>query len=251
MKGIPPEIDRLMWTVAEHESPSAADEFLARYPIYREELMRRRETVSKLKVSRPGAKPEAVAIPRFSPREPKRVAPAPRQVAVVGGLVLTALALASYTATLIFSPAPTPTPDPAPHRSPAPVATQQGPKIDAQKPPSVQDPNVRNETQEPPKNPDVPGYDKPQSLVIKKATLPDVLKLLGAQAGVKVVIAPGMESPTISVEYHDMSVMGILKDLGSKYHFTPFDQGDGSIVIYPVVDSVTPPGTGNVRRLGG
>jgi hypothetical protein len=251
VKGIPPEIDRMMWTVAEQENAAAAEEFLQRYPIYREELLRRRQAVSGLKTSRPIEKSTPHAIPRFVPREARRQAPAPRQVAVVSGLVLAALAVASYTATTLLTPPPAPTPKvepvvPSPHKIPQRVTPhrQTAPSVDV--PPVTPAPE-----KEPTKSEEVPKYLRPQSLVVKTATLADVLKLLGAQAGVKIVVAPGMPNPTIDVEYHDLNALEILHDLGAQYRFTPFDQGDGSIIVYPAVDDSGSTGVGNIRRLGG
>ncbi|AIE87872.1 hypothetical protein [Fimbriimonas ginsengisoli] len=248
MKGIPPEIDRIMWTIAEDGNHGAADEFVQRYPLYREELLRRRETVSRLKTS--GKRVKSETIPKFVPTESIRTAPAPRQVAIVSALVLAALAAASYTITSLAAPPPKPEQILAPGgSSPSNVA----PKLEPRKPespiaksnPDTSEAVVSHQTQ-------TPEYLKPQTLVLKKAALVDALRLIASQAKVRIEIAPGMPNPTIALEYRDTNAIEMLKDLGSKYGFTPFDQGDGSIVVYPAVDpSGTSAGPSNARRVGG
>jgi len=51
-----------------------------------------------------------------------------------------------------------------------------------------------------------------------------------------ITIGPGMADPTISVDYQGVNSIQILEDLGRQYAFTPFDQGDGSVVIIPARD---------------
>lgn len=241
MKGIPPEIDQLMWTLAEEGNQNAQEEFVRRYPTYRQELLRRRETLSGLKTSRPKAPVNATRpIPRFTPKE---VAP-PRAsrgtVATVGVLALAALALASYTVTTMLAPAPAHSVEEIP---PTPATSLPLPK--ATLPRESTEPNRTVEHSTAPENippdavppvDDTPKWAKPQNLVIKRAGLVSVLQLLGASSGLKVVVAPGMPNPTIAVEYHDTTPIDMLRDLGHRYAFTPFDQGDGSVVVYPVVE---------------
>lgn len=248
MSRIPPEIDQLMWTLAEEGNPNAEAEFLRRYPLYREELLRRRGTVSGLRTGRPMVKPEAKKpIPRFVPREkvaPQR--PATRTLVGVGALALGALALGSYTLTSFLSPAPH-----APGN--AVVTTVAPPSAVNQETPSVQatpHPNFPDTAPAPEPEPrPIPSYERPHSLVVKSAPLSDVLTLLGAETGVKVLAAPGMPNPTVAVEFHDMTAMQMLNDLGQQYAFTAFDQGDGSVVLYPAVDEGS--SSGSVRRIGG
>lgn len=252
MTRVPPEIDRLMWTLAEENNPGALDEFVRRYPIYREELARRRQAVSGLKTSRP-AKPASVKpIPRFTPKE--HVRPARKLDAahyVVGTLVLAALGLASYTFTSSLTSHPTP-PAPAPvvRTDPVQVPPTVVQKFPESAPP-VQTPAPQPETSPPKDN--TPKYLQPQTLTIKAAKLHDALNLIGAQVGLNIVIAPGLPDPTVAVDYHDVTAVEMLADLGRRYHFTPFDQGDGSVVIYPTIDPTDPAhaGPGNLRKLGG
>lgn len=249
MSKIPPEIDQMIWTVAEQGNPNAETEFLRRYPLYREELLRRKAAVSGLKQSNPHSTPAAKAVPRFVPREVPKAKPAPRLVLAVGLLGLLTLAVASYTITSMLTPSPVQhvvVPEP-------PTVVRTDPVV-PYVPPVVQE-DTHREAVNPPLNtgtpPELvtPRYMRPKTLVVKKAGLVDVLKLIEGETGMRVVVAPGMPNPTVAVEYHDMTAMEMLQDLGQRYQFTPFDQNDGSVVVYPAVDDSA--ATGPVRRIGG
>jgi len=246
---IPPEIDQMIWTVAEQGNPNAETEFLRRYPLYREELLRRKAAVSGLKKSNPHAAPVAKAVPRFVPREVPKAKPAPRLVLAVGLLGLLTLAVASYTVTSMLTPAPAqhvivPEP-PAPVRT-DPVVPYVPPVVRQETPHNPVTPPLNTGT---PPEFQTPRYMRPKTLVVKKAGLVDVLRLIEGETGMRVVVAPGMPNPSVAVEYHDMTAIEMLQDLGQRYQFTPFDQNDGSVVVYPVVDDSA--ATGPIRRIGG
>jgi len=255
MKGIPPELDAVIWAVAEDANPAAADEFIKRYPIYREELLKRKEALAGLKTSKPGHRLNVQAVPAFQHRPVRRVPPSPSQLGIVAALVLSAVAVASYTLTLFSSPRPVRVPAPAPKVVLTPL-DQVAPKV-------VYDNGTRsNPPVAPPSDPTPPPVERtvekktpkyllPQTLVAKQAPLHDLLKMLAGQASVEIVLAPGLPNPTIDVDYQDQNAVEILKDMGLRYHFTAYDQGDGSIVIYPAVDSRQAGGTPPERRLGG
>lgn len=255
MSKIPAEIDQMLWTVAEQQNMNAETEFLRRYPIYREELMRRKEAVSRLRTSRPGNPPgtplKPKTAPRFVPREKVATLPEPRKIVLVGALALAALAAASYTVTTMLTPPPTPSPLPqetqtTPQTPPSTVVQNEQPKQSAPDPGSSLGTGTPNPA---PPVQAIPAWEKPQSLAVKELGLIDVLKMIQIQSGMRVEIAPGMPDPKITVEYHDMSAMAMLDDLGRRYQFTPFDQGDGSVVIYPAVDASQD--RASYRRLGG
>lgn len=238
MKGIPPEIDTLLWAVAEDESPRAGDEFVARYPKYAGELARRRQMVKGLKGVRPATNVASRARPAFRPA-PVRTQPIPRRTLVgVGALVLAAIAVASYTAATFATPAPhrqTPAPPVANHTpvipSP-PVVIYKEPPVTSVPDPSVPAPSVPND-------PDPvldPKANKGQNFKVKGADLAGALAMLGAEAGVNIIVAPGMAKRQIDAEYENTPLNEILADMGKRYGFTPFDQGDGSIIIVPAVE---------------
>ncbi|MGV3617025.1 MAG: hypothetical protein ACO1SV_16990 [Fimbriimonas sp.] len=238
MKGIPPEIDTLLWAVAEDESPRAGDEFVARYPKYAGELARRRQMVQGLKGGRPTTTTVPRARPAFRPA-PERSAVPRRTLAMVGTLVLAAIAVASYTvATMAAPPAPDPKPIVSTQRPPD---TSRPPERDSTPPandPVFQDPPVQDP--EPPIQDPGPATnskaDKPQTFRVKGADLEGALTMLGIEAGVKIVVAPGMTKRTIDADYDNVPLSEILSDLGRRFGFTPFDQGDGSIIVVPATD---------------
>ena len=239
MKHIPPEIDSLLWAVAEDESPRAGDEFVQRYPRYAGELARRRQMVQGLKGVRPHGASAPSSRPAFRP-VPETRPPVPRRVALaVGALVLAAVAVGSYTVATMTAPR---------RREPAPAPIV---RVD---PPVARQPEIREAA--PPVTPptgtqDVPPVDdsriddlssaqEPRSFKVRNTDLASALTLLGAEAGVKVIVAPGMQKRLITADYTGLTVAEMLEDLGGKYGFTPFDQGDGTIIVVPAEDTTKP-----------
>lgn len=238
MKGIPPEIDTLLWAVAEDESPKAGDEFVARYPKYAGELARRRRMVQGLKGGRPMASMATQrARPAFRPA-PVRSQPIPRRTLVgVGALVLAAIAVASYTATTFMTPQHRPTPntqvvDNTPVSPTPPPVKQEEPPINV-----VPDSQVQNPPIQDPAPVVDPRQAKGHDFKVKRADLAGALTMLGAEAGVNIIVAPGMAKRTIDAEYENTPLNEILTDLGRRFGFTPFDQGDGSIIIVPATEN--------------
>lgn len=243
MKGIPPEIDTLLWAVAEDESPRAGDEFVERYPKYAGELARRRRMVQGLKGVRPAPAVVSRSRPAFRPA-PVRTQPVPRRTLVgVGALLLAAIAVASYTIATVATPPPSRETPPVPVVKTDPVQSDE-PQVRYVAPPVQNNPDLRvpdrgsNSGQ--PESPELPGGptgEKGQNFKIKGADLAGALTMLGAEAGVKIIVAPGMGKRVIDAEYENMPLAEILKDMGRKFGFTAFDQGDGSIIIVPATES--------------
>lgn len=233
MKNMPPEIDRLLWAVAEDPSYEAADEFVQRYPQYAGELARRRTLVSGLKKGRPESKRAERSVPQFRPRT--QTAPAPRwALALVATMILGSIAIASYTLTSMANgqkPKPKPesgptvanvTPQPVPKQYETPAPT---PKEDPEpKPESKPEEGINGE---------LPPSVGMVNLSVRGADLESSLVLLGEEAKVSVIVAPGMPKTSIDADYRNVPLNQVLIDLGHKYGFTPFDQGDGSIIIVP------------------
>jgi hypothetical protein len=256
VKKIPPEIDDLMWVVAERNSDSAAAEFIDRYPIYREELLRRRETVKRLKTGGRKVTRSAREIPRFTPKSQPQFQTDRRFVLIAACFVLAAIAVASYTLTTFLSPNPVKKPSRVRAFTTAKVPSLPKSEIVMTNPTPTLTPSptlVPTHT-EPVKSTESPT-PKPRSISIKKAGLKSVIKLIAADSGLKIIFAPGMPNPPVTVSYHGLTAMEMLQDLGNQYLFTAFDQGDGSVVIYPAVDSTGGrdgnSGNSPVRRIGG
>jgi hypothetical protein len=225
---IPPEIDRLMWAVAEANDPKALDDFEARYPMYRYELGKRLSMLRGLRGARPT---EAVRVfePRYATSSPLR----PRWVYAVGALCLASLAVASYFGTALMLP-----------RNPKPIAAPlvriDPPRVDGgvEYVPAPENPTPQVVPVRPRIDPvpQTPAYLKPQNLQLDEAPLQTALQLLAAQSGLRIEFAPGMANPKISIDYRGQSAIEILKDMGEQFGFTAFDQGDRSVLVVPAVE---------------
>jgi hypothetical protein len=237
-----------MWQVVE-ANPEAADELISRHPELAGELARRRVMVRGLKKLKPESRADV------SPPPPFRLAVASSSPAIgrsmsaaVVALVLAAIGLASFTVSYLMAPdAPDTTRGPvgisppkqglfAPGRAtPTPHPSGSLSNLDPEPSPATQSAEDRMEA--------------PIAIQMTGASLSSALKAIAAQGRFEVVLAPGMtDDPTISVKYESISPKAILEDLGKKYGFTAYDQGDGTILVVPAVDSQ---GTGKpVERTG-
>ncbi|HEY0867038.1 MAG TPA: hypothetical protein VGE01_06665 [Fimbriimonas sp.] len=239
MRKFAPELDQLMWFLAENGSTQAVEEFEGRYPDAKYELARRIALVRRLKSE--GKKlHRSTGMPRFHPVEVRRAVPSRRLVFGVAGLSLAALAAATFSlVTFLQPPAPTPVP-PAPRvvESPEPSAALRA-KPYVAPPVDSADPGVaRHLPEQPPAEPK-PRYLAPQDLKIDGAPLLSALQLIATQGGIDLTVAPGMPNPEVDFEFERKNTIEMLQDLGRKYAFTAFDQGDGSVLIIPAVDPQT------------
>ena len=243
MKHVPPELDSLMWTLAEERNERAIDEFGNRHPELRSELVHRINMVKGLRGAKNGDSKVVREIPRFVPKDarPTKVK-AQGPTFVIGGLVLAAIAAAAYTITTLLAPEPrlhpgdvtvvhqTPVSAPPTNNTitpPAPNTIQQPPPVNL-KPLSEPDPVVTGLTAE--------AAKKPQILRVDGSPLLTVIDMMGQISGTKIMAAPGMPNPMVQVDYQGLTTMQMLQDLGHKYGFTPLDQHDGSILVVPAVD---------------
>lgn len=250
---IPPDVERLMWLVAESSEPGATLDFQRRFPELSAELAQRKRMVADLK----GAKnPTAVehAIPSFQPRNAVSMPSPNRGIWVVGAVAFAALAVASYSVTRwVTTPVPKPEPPPVVRTD---IPTGNGgvvfspPKKEESPAPKTPEPSTANQQ---PTQQDVPRTEMPKSLKLSNTSLIAALKMIGSNAGYNVDVAPGFDDQTVSIDYVDYTTTEMLRDLGSRYHFTAFNQGDGTIIIVPAVDSAPPAGdlNGSQRQIGG
>lgn len=246
MKRIPPEIENLIWAIAESNEPNAVLEFEQRYPDYTMALHQRIKTVNALKAGKKS--PISAAPPRFSPRE--TAAPSQPVALYVAAclLVLSAIGLAGFALT-------------RPKTNDAAGLTANE-KLNLEEPklpgtdgvvrgnPMIDYPNgatqneappVVNPAPVPPQNPATTGGDIPKYLVktnlkLQRAPLMVALQLIAETGGLGVDFAPGMPNPDVVIEYRDMSPIEMIQTLGRDYAFTAFEQGDGKILIIPAVE---------------
>lgn len=245
---IPADVERLMWLVAESHDPSAVADFESRFPELKNELAQRRRMVSELKGAK-GNNSTNVPIPVFHPR-PTQSTPGGRQVLIAGIVGLAAVAAASYSVTKWYMTPPVVPPTPPPHVNTGPLTPPDGSVV--YKPPTKVE---QHQPQQPPQEEISPesAVEQPKTLKMSNTSLVAALKMIGAESGYSVEIAPGFHDQKVSLDYDNQTASAILKDLGIRYQFTAFDQGDGTIIIVPAVDHGVPAGddNGSNRAIGG
>jgi len=246
---IPPDVERLMWLVAESHDPSAVADFESRFPELKQELARRRRMVSELK----GAKGASASIPVFQPRSTGSQAPRTKQILIGGAFALAALAAASYSVTKwMLTPVPKP-PVVTPVRTDSPMNVV--PPVVYKQPQKQDNPAPVNQqpVQHPETTPTQSNVEQPKTVKMSNTSLVAALKMIGAESGYSVEVAPGFHDQKVTLDYENETASAIFKDLGMRYQFTAFDQGDGTIIIVPAVDHGGPTGdtNGSDRQLGG
>ncbi len=232
MRGLPPEVDRLMWAVAENPTPTALDEFGQRYPQYRSEMLRRMEMVKGLRSEvRPQQAGHRSEIPKFQMREVSPSGP-PRGVFLVAGLSIAAIAAASYTA---FSGMRTPPARPKVAFVPrvneelpkAPPIYYRNPSPPPPTPQPVEPTAVAEQT---------PQYLKPRSFHVRTASLMDALSLVTANTGIHLEAGPGFVNQSVTVDYDNVDTVSILRDMAKQFGFHISDEGGGNFLAIPVPD---------------
>lgn len=247
MKQLPPEIESLIWAIAENGNPQAVIEFELRYPKYTIQLHERIKMVQALKRTNSTDKP--IARPEFKPR-PLPPAETPRALWVGAAVLgLAALGFGAYTAITSTAKAPpvvekpnleTPAPTgpefvvrenklPAPQNSEAPkLGTAPDPGANQTEP----EPTPRSASE------DLPKYLTRQTLRVKSAPLHSALQLIGAAGGLTVEIAPGLANPNVRLDFDSMTPIEMLKALGQDYAFSAFDEGENRVLVIPARDKV-------------
>jgi hypothetical protein len=215
------DIEALIWMVAESGDSKAVSDFEQRFPEYRGEMLRRLNMIQGLKGAKATRPP---GIPRFKPRPKPR--PQIRPVSIVIGVGLAGLAAASFLVTVnVLKPRQNESManlQPIAHTSrfdpdelPAPTvptpAPDTAPKIEA-------------------------PYEKPITVHIERAPLQTILTAVGQQGGLTVQLAPGLPDPEIQADYSGVSAAEILQDLGERFGFTAFNEGEATILIVPAID---------------
>lgn len=250
---IPPEIDQTMWGIAESGSDAAADQFRGRHPEYATELDKRLEMVRGLKKSSPvGRQPKNDRVPAF--RNPRLARPAPtspRLPWAIGGLGLSLAVLAA----VLFWPAPT-----APVQKVTPTGSVAGTRTAPSEPPAS-NPSPPAGTQGgsgtidpgPGTNPNAaptgtsagsglapaPPQLQPQDFRFREAKLSDALRMIAAQGALQIQFLPNFVDSTVEIDLPQRTPIGALQELGKQYGFTPFDQGNGTVIIVPARESPT------------
>lgn len=228
MKRIHPDIDKMLWLVAESADPHAVADFSNRFPEHALELGKRIAMVRDLKGAGARATHEAVP-PRFrAPAHP--AGPRPRFVWALGAAALACLGVASYyLASRAFAgsaPEPKGTVSQGQPLTPETV-TYRGPSYD----PPKADPNSPT-----PAEPEIAAYLKPQSVSSAGITLSEALEIIARTCSLKLEVAPGVNEKQVSINYANMTGFEMLEDLGPRCGFTSFDEGSGKVLIIPAIE---------------
>ncbi len=231
MKRIAPDIDRLMWTLAEARDLPAIAEFEGRFPDLRLELAKRVALVGGLRGARFEQGPPA---PRFQPS----ARPQPlwgRPLALAAGLAaLAVLASGAFVGTraLLASRGGEPGPgasNPAVLEPSSPTHSNPPDSI-VVPPPEPSGPLASAADPEP------PAFLKPISVRIEDAPLLAVVQAIASQSGLSLEVAPGMPNFNVTASYSGIAGVRMLQDLGRKYGFSVLGQGGNNVLLIPVVD---------------
>ncbi len=231
MKGVPPEIDDLMWRLAEENSPVAQAEFESRHARYGPELTRRIRMVAQL---REAGKP-VTHRPAFTPR-PSRVAP------VSGGAIFAAVSLAvlaaGAVAYVVASGGEPPRVAVEPSIRPQPATVAAPPLKDAT-PPANEEPKPLPIPEEAIKPEPQPTYEKPHDVRIEDTALTTAIDLVAKGGGLQVTIAPGFADRKVTLDYRGLTPVDTLKAMGQEYSFTVVEEEEGKVLVIPVREAAT------------
>ena len=230
-----------MWAVAEQRDAEAIEEFGARFPDLKGELIKRVTMVNGLRGTM-RTSDKLRDIPAFQPRT---IRPAPQRVgrlAMAAGLaVLAAIGFATYSVTVYLTRPPVEQP---PGRVAEVSTSRVGPdeelvpEIKANPPahPPFNGGSAGG-SQAPRQTPAVEPHMKPFSIRIERAPLLTVIEMVASQCGLSVEVAPGMPNPEVEAQYDNMAGLDMLRDMGSRFGFTVFPQGQNKVLIIPAIDS--------------
>lgn len=232
---IPADVERLMWLVAESNDPAAIADFENRFPAFRTELAVRRRMVADLK----GAKSHAgtdYRIPAFQPRATSATG-TKKGTWILVGVAFAGLAFASYSITRMAAREPVA----PPKVEPVVTTPVKLPETTINAPSNKPYPPIARGTEDqqvpPNQTQTAPPTENLKDLKLSNTSLVAALKMIGEMAGYRVEIAPGFEDKTVSIDYSQVTTADMLQDMGRRFGFTAFDQGDRSIIIVPAVDN--------------
>jgi len=232
---IPPEIDELMWSIAESDDSAAIEDFGDRYPSFRPEMAKRLQMVRSLRGARPQA---AEPKPKRKPFVPSRESvpyrePGRWMMPVAAGFVLVSVVFATYAVTIYTQrqKPDTAVTQPVHTTTTAPAAQELAPEVTV---PTVQTP--RNSAGNTPPVAEVSPFDRPVTLVADQISLANALNLIARQIGVTLSSAPGMPDIDIAADYRNVPARQVLEDLGRNFGFTPLIQSEREALLIPAVD---------------
>ena len=228
MKGVPPEIDTLLWRLAEDGSPVAREEFETRHARYGPELSRRIKMVEELRA----AGKTAARRPAFTPR-PLRASP-PSVWTIGSAMALTVFAVGAI-AYVVASGGERPQKvgiERPPSVPPRVAQIPERPVSNTRKEvPSPESPPIAQNT--PPSGPQ-PDYLTPRDVRIAGTNLATAIQLVAQGGGLRVTVAPGFEDRRVTLDYRGLNTVETLKAMGEEYGFSVLDEEEGHILVIPV-----------------
>lgn len=240
MSHIPPEINDLMWQIAESQDDKAIEQFHERYPAYRAELMSRMTMVRGIKGSRPV---EIKSKTRFLPTPQRLNSDPPRWVAFVAATFLLAAGVFATLGTLRFVESQNAPPtvvsgglDNISASNGTTGSTNVQPENTDK--PDATVPDVGDEQPVKPASP----MDKRVTIVAKNISLDNALNDIAVQAGIRLESAPGMPDIIIQLDFRDIPALEVLQALGRSFGFTPMIQTPNSALLIPARDPNSPSG---------
>ena len=246
MTKLPPDIDRLLWDIAESHDPKAIDEFGQRFPHLRTELGKRLRMVESLKTARSKVKNN---IPQFKHQKP---VPRTKSALLIAAwaLALLALASASFLITKLAINGPQKVTS-----SQSLISTEQAPKkknINNQR--ERNGTNLYSKSELPPNGSGTPSVtgggagNAQESTQVQKANsshnhlismrlhnvpLQTAIDAVAISGHFSVQFAPGLSNPKVNMSYTDSPAIDVLKDLGQTFNFTPIRQSKHFYLLIP------------------
>lgn len=245
MKQLGPELDQLMWAVAESKDRRAIEDFEARFPQHVLELGKRMAMVRDLRGARSTNLPRTA--PLFVPPIKRSAPRALRFGWALGAIAMAAIGTAAFYATQRYLAGPTPTPAPNEVRYVAPepetVVPENGQSAAGSPQGTVPQAPTGLADVPPPK------YELPQTVARAEIELADAIRLIAEQCGMQVDVGPGLPDIKVGFDYQGITGLAMLQDMGPRYGFTAFDEGEGRVLIIPALDRQAP--TSADERPGG
>src|ERR1019366_5624308 len=211
---LPPDIDRMLWEIAESQDSNAYDDFEKRFPQLVGELGKRIQLVRELRDARGSG--QARPVPQFDRRAPARVGLQPKALLALCTATVACIGLGAYVVTgRIMNHPQIIRPKTVPLDPPSFVAAPEVPAPKSHE--ALPVPQVPDRT---PQSPPVAAYLKPQDVRMERTKLQLAILAVATSGKLDVEFAPNMPNPEIRMEYRNMNAIDILKDLGPRFGFT-------------------------------